>query len=57
MYNQQIASYITKEQKRKIQELAELEGLSVSAMVAELIDEAYDATFTANEVENDQIDD
>ncbi len=46
----QVASYVTPEQHRRIKALAEIDRLSISAMVATLIDEAYEANF---EVESD----
>jgi len=48
----QVASYLSPTQMKRIKYLADMENLSLSAMVALLIDEEYEANFT-NEEENE----
>jgi len=52
MNRYQIASYVTAEQKENAQRLANIDGISVSAMVAQLIDEAFELNFRTTETES-----
>lgn len=45
----QVAAYVSKEQKEKLRQLAELELCSLSTMLTKLIDESYALNFGDND--------
>lgn len=52
MNRYQIASYVTAQQKENARRLANIDGISISAMVAQLIDEAFELNFLTSDTES-----